>query len=458
MSNSARRRARGVAVLTVGALLGLGLTACSSGTSSSDTSGGSSAGGSEAGASALDAALEKGGDLTYWTWTPSAEDQVAAFEKAYPNVHVTVVNTGSANDNNTKLQNAIKAGSGAPDVVQIEYQSLPQFVLPGDLLDLTPYGFADLESKYTAAGWGAVTTADGIWALPQDSGPMALFYNKTVFDKYGLTVPATWDEYIADAKKLHAADPSKIFANDPGDAGFTTSMIWQAGGRPFMSDGDTVTINLQDEGTKKFADMWNQLNEAGLLGDIPGWSDQWFTALGDGTIATVVIGGWMPGVFESGVPDGKGQWRVAPMPQYAAGEDVTANNGGSSEAVVKQSKNPELAAAFLRWLNSDQASIDVFLASGGFPATTADLESPDFLGYESDYFGGQKINEVIVDSAKHVGEGWEYLPWQSYANSIFNDTVGKSYLDKSDLNEGLMSWQEQNVSYGEAQGFTVKTS
>jgi multiple sugar transport system substrate-binding protein len=455
MSLFHRTRSRGVAAIAVSALVGLSLAACSSGSSAGSSTTGSGSGG---GAAALDAALAKGGDLTYWTWTPSAKDQVAAFEKAYPNVKVNLVNTGGAADNNLKLQNAIKAGTGAPDVVQIEYQSLPQFVLPGDVLDLTQYGFGDLKSKYTASTWGAVTNGSGIWGLPQDSGPMAMFYNKTVFDKYGLTVPTTWDEYVADAATLHAADPTKYLANDPGDAGFTTSMIWQAGGRPFAASGDTVTINLQDSGSKKWADEWNKMNTAGTLGAIPGWSDQWFQALGDGTIATLVTGAWMPGVFEASVPGGSGQWRVAPIPTYDGKDLVTAENGGSSEVVVKQSKNPELAAAFLRWLNSDPASITVFLASGGFPATTADLESSDFLGKAPEYFGGQKINEVLVDASKHVATGWQYLPWQAYANGIFNDTVGKSYLNHTDLNEGLKAWQEQNVAYGKDQGFTVKTS
>lgn len=452
MSLHPRRRMRGAAVLAAGVVVGLALAACSS---SGGSSGGSaSAGGAGGGSAALDAALSKGGELTYWTWTPSAKAQVAAFEQAYPNVKVNLVDTGGANDNNTKLQNAIKAGSGAPDVVQLEYQSLLQFVLPKDLVDLTKYGFGDLKSKYSASTWGAVSGANGIWGLPQDSGPMALFYNKTVFDKYGLTVPKTWDDYIAEAKKLRAADPTKFFVNDTGDAGMTTSLIWQAGGRPFKSDGDKVTINLQDAGSKKFADMWNQLNEGGLLGNIPGWSDQWFKALGDGTIATLVTGGWMPGVFEASVPAGKGQWRVAPMPTFGS-DTATAENGGSTEVVVKQSKNPDLAAAFLRWLNSDPASVKVFLASGGFPATTADLESADFQGKTDDYFGGQQVNKVIVDSSKRVGTGWQYLPWQSYANSIFSDTAGKAFLNKSDINEGLKAWQDQNVTYGKAQGFTV---
>ena len=60
----------------------------------------------------LDAALEKGGKLTYWTWTPSGQAQADAFMTAHPNVEVEVVNAGTATDEYTALQNAVAAGSG----------------------------------------------------------------------------------------------------------------------------------------------------------------------------------------------------------------------------------------------------------------------------------------------------------------------------------------------------------
>ncbi|TYL52806.1 ABC transporter substrate-binding protein [Agromyces mariniharenae] len=420
------------------------LAACSSGGS---TSGGGSA-------DDLDAALEAGGELTYWSWTPSAEAQVAAFEEAYPNVDVELVNAGTNTEEYTKLQNAIKAGSGAPDVVQIEYYAVPQFALSDALVDLSQYGLDDLEDQYSASTWGAVNVDGKLVGLPQDSGPMALFYNKAVFDQYGIAVPTTWDEYVAAARQLHAADPTKYIASDTGDAGFTTSMIWQAGGRPFTIDGTDVTIDLADEGTQKWTGVWNQLVEEDLLSTTPGWTDEWYKGLGDGSIATLVTGAWMPGVLESSVADAAGDWRVAPIPTYD-GTPVSAENGGGGQSVTTQSKNPALAAAFLRWLNSDPASIDVFLESGGFPSTTAELEDPEFLSYESDYFGGQKINEVLTQASKDVSEGWSYLPYQVYANSIFGDTVGQSYANKADLNEGLAEWQRQLVDYGNEQGFTV---
>jgi multiple sugar transport system substrate-binding protein len=440
------RLRRGLSALAIGVTAAIALAACASG--------GSSSGGSS---DDVDKALAKGGTLTYWSWTPSAKDQVAAFEKAYPKVTVKLVNAGTGADQYTKLQNTIKAGSGAPDVAQVEYYALPQFALSDSLLDLSSYGFGSLEDKFAKSTWSSVDMDDKIYGLPQDSGPMALFYNKKVFDRYGIAVPKTWDEYVAAAEKLHAADPDAYITADSGDAGFTTSMIAQAGGTPFTTKGDKVTIDLADAGTKKWTKTWDQLVEQGLLSKTVGWSDDWYKQLGNGQIATLITGAWMPGNLEASVADASGDWRVAPMPTYDGGAAQTANNGGSAEAVMKQSKNPALAAGFLKWLNSSKASTKVFMESGGFPSTTADLNSSAFLDEKPEYFGGQQINKVLVDASKSSDNDFTYLPYQVYANSVYADTVGQSYEKGTSLESGLAAWQKALAKYGEDQGFTVSS-
>jgi multiple sugar transport system substrate-binding protein len=443
MNTKARR---GLSALAIGVTAAIALAACSSG--------GSSSGGS---ASDIDSALAKGGTLTYWSWTPSAKAQVAAFEKQYPKVDVKLVNAGTGADQYTKLQNTIKAGSGAPDVAQVEYYAIPQFSLSESLLDLSSYGFDGLKDKFAASTWSSVTNGDKVYGLPQDSGPMALFYNKKVFDANGITVPKTWDEYVTAAEKLHQSDPDAYIAADSGDAGFTTSMIAQAGGTPFTTKGDKVTVNLEDAGTKKWTSTWNELVEKKLLAKTVGWTDDWYKQLGNGQIATLITGAWMPGNLEASVADAKGDWRVAPMPTYDGSKAVTANNGGSAEVVMKQTKNPALAAGFLKWLNSSKASTKIFMESGGFPSTTADLESSAFLNEEPEYFGGQKINEVLVDASKSSDNDFTYLPYQVYANSVYADTVGQSYEKGTSLESGLEAWQSALVKYGKQQGFTVST-
>jgi len=430
----------------------LALAACGGGDDDKTTGGSGSGSGSEAD---VTAALAKGGNLTVWAWDGTIKDVVAGFEKKYPNVKVNLVNAGTGDKQYTALQNAVAAGNGGPDVAQIEYYAVLQFALAKSLANISGYGASGLKSDFTPGPWNAVTPSGGVYGLPLDSGPMALFYNKEVFDKYKIALPTTWTEYVEAARKLHKANPKVYITGDTGDAGFTTSMIWQAGGKPFTVDGTNVTINLADPGSSKFATTWQPMITEKLVASIPPWTDQWFKALGDGTIASLPTGAWMPGNLVSGAAAGSGKWRVAPMPQWDTGASASAENGGSSLGVMDKSANKALAYAFVKYASVDEGK-DIRIKGGAFPSTTADLSSPAFLSTPFPYFGGQKANEIFAKSAQDVVPGWSYLPFQVYANSIFNDTVGKAYVSSTTLADGLKTWQEQSAKYGTEQGFTVK--
>jgi multiple sugar transport system substrate-binding protein len=452
-------------VATAGLALAAGLAACSSASSTSSpaASGGTSSASSSpaagsTGASAIAAALQRPTTLTVWAWAPQTADIVKAFVKQYPKITVNLVNAGTGSAEYAKLENAIKAGSGAPDVAQIEYYALPQFALQGALADLSADGLGSAQSQFSSAVWDSVNVGGKLVGLPQDTGPMALFYNKTVFDKYGLTVPTTWAQYAADAAKLHAANPKEYIGNDTGDPGFVTSMIWAAGGDPYAVSGTkNVTINLQDAGAKKFAALWSPLITKDLLAPVTSWSTQWYTGLANGSIASLVTGGWMGVDLETGVPSGKGDWRVAPLPEWTAGTAATSENGGSADSVLASSKNQLAAAGFLQFMNTGLGE-QISANSGDFPSSNTMLSATSFLDQAPAYFGGQKINQVLSQAAAQVLPGWSYLPFQVYANSIFPNTVGQAYTGKSSLDSGLQAWQQQSASYGTQQGFSVSSS
>ena len=436
MNRTTRRTAvRGAALLGA---LALTLAACSGGGDDTDPQ----------------AAAEEGGELLVWAWDPTVEPIADAYMEANPDVTIELVNAGTGNDQYTALQNAFSAGSGIPDLAQVEYYALPQFAIGESLADLTDLGAGDLEGTYTPGPWSAVQQGDGIYGLPLDSGPMAMFYNAELFEQHGIEVPTTWEQYVTAAQALQAADPNAYITSDTGDAGLATSLMWQAGGRPFQVDGTQVTVDLADEGSQQYAELWQRLISQDLLAPISAWSDEWYQGLGNGTIATLVTGAWMPGNFVSGVPEGEGRWRVAPMPQWSEGESVSAENGGSAMSVTEASENKALAYDFLEFASSGDG-VALRLEGGGFPATVADLESDEYLAQESAYFGGQKINEVLAQAAADVADGWQYLPFQVYANSIFNDTVGQAYVSDTTVTDGLSAWQDQLVTYGNDQGFTV---
>ncbi len=215
-----------------------------------------------------------------------------------------------------------------------------------------------------------------------------------------------------------------------------------------------MKIDFTDDGSKAYAATWQKLLDEKLLSPVNPWSDAWYKGLADGSIATLTTGAWMPANFASGVASASGDWRVAPLPQWTKGGKASAENGGSSLAVPKVAKNKELAYAFAEFATTG-AGASSRVAQGAFPATRADLESKAFLDTKFPYFGGQKANQIFAESAANVGSDWQYLPYQVYANSIFNDTVGKAYVSPTKLSEGLKAWQDASVKYGKDQGFTV---
>src|SRR5207248_11485850 len=113
---------------------------------------------------------------------------------------------GSGRTEYNKLYTAIKANN-EPDLGQVEFQLLPSFETTGSLVDLAPYGANDVKDQFVPWTWSQVTLGNAVYAIPQDSGPMTLYYRQDVFEKYNLRVPTTWAQYADDAARLHAADP-----------------------------------------------------------------------------------------------------------------------------------------------------------------------------------------------------------------------------------------------------------
>ncbi|MFF1712737.1 ABC transporter substrate-binding protein [Streptomyces sp. NPDC058268] len=445
MPQNTRRLLRGIGLVCA---LALGATACGG----SDDDGASQ---KQVSAADIEAALQKGGKVKVWAWEPTLKKVVADFEKEHPAVDVELVNAGTNKDQYTALQNAMSAKKGVPDVAQVEYYALSQYALTNSITDLTPFGADKLKGSYSPGPWNAVKSGDGVYALPMDSGPMALFYNKKVFDKHKIKVPTTWDEYLQAARKLHKADPKAYITSDTGEAGLTTSLLWQAGSRPYKVDGTKVGIDFSDKGAQAYTKTWQKLIDEKLVAPINPWTDEWYKAFGDGTIATLPSGAWMPANFASGVKEASGDWRAAPLPQWTAGAKASAENGGSSLALPELGKNKELAYAFVEYANSGKG-VQTRISEGAFPATTKDLRSKAFQNTEFPYFGGQKANKVFAESAANVADDWKYLPYQMYANSIFNDTAGKAYVSGTPLTKGLKSWQDASVKYGNEQGFSVQ--
>lgn len=407
--------------------------------------------------------------ITVWSWEPTLTPVVKLFEKKYPNIKVKLVNAGTNNDEYTALNNALSAGSGAPDVAQIETHALPEYAYQGHLIDLSDMGAKDYDGFYQPGIWSSVNINGGIYALPFGSGPMAFFYNKAVFDKAGVTeVPTTWDEYYEAAKKIRAL--GGYITSDVFDAGTMDSLIWQAGGTPFAVDDETVTIDLTDDaGTKKVVDYWQRMVDEDLVNpNVQGWTDDWNRGLNDGSIASLLAGAWMPTTLVNSAPDAAGDWRVAQMPQWKEGEHANAEHGGSTLAIMNGTPDDRIKAAytFIDFASHDESAIQSRIDNGAFPDTLDSLKKPEFAsattvknsaGEDIEFFGGQEYNKELLTAAENVTEDYQFLPYEVYARTVFGDYVsGALVTSGTKISDGMAKWQTALREQGERMGFTVK--
>src|SRR6201986_5011688 len=209
--------------VTVG-LAGLATVALVAACGSSGTTGGgapaSSKGGSGGSASPSASVLAGGAScsssatkITFWAWVPGMSRAVTAFNKSHPSICVTLENPGAGLNEYTPLSNALKAGSGAPDVAEVEFDELPSFEVQKQVVNLVPYGADKYQGDFVPWAWQGVSRGSAVYAMPSDAGPAGFYYNSKLLGQYHLTPPTTWAQFATESATLHKDNPKVYMAN-----------------------------------------------------------------------------------------------------------------------------------------------------------------------------------------------------------------------------------------------------
>lgn len=438
-----------VAVLSV-----FGLAACSSGGTTDGTTGGTSDAPVD---SAACAPSEGPVTLEFTGWVPGMEEVVEIWNQANPDIQVKV--TTGPNGNGGTYQNffnQIKAGN-APDLGQIEYDALPNFRVQDGLEDLSVCADVVAASgDFVDWTWKQVTLGgEGVWGIPQDSGPLAMFYRKDLFEEAGIAVPTTWDEYQAAAEKIREQD-AYITNFSQTDINQFAGFAWQAGADWFASDADGWTVSLTDEPTTKVANYWEGLLSNDLVSTVPAWTDEWNNAYNSGQAWTWISAVWGANSISSGAPDTSGKWAVAPMPQWNAGDTVVGNWGGSSVAVLKGTDHLYEATKFALWLNNSAESLaKLNEVANLFPASKNGLDLPA-LKEGVEFYGGQAIYQDFAKAAAEVDPDFVWGPTMTQVYTDTADGFKTAVTGDSTLLDALAASQEKTVQSLKDQSIPVK--
>lgn len=428
---------------TIGAIVGVAaatatvLTGCSSSPSGSSTSGGKVT-------------------LSYVNWDGGMQAVVDEWNKANPDIQVKLTKpSGTGYTLYNKLITNNKAGTN-PDVTEVEYQALPALIANKVVIPIDKY-VGDLSGDFSKSTLAQVQFEGKTYGVPQNVCPMVFFYRKDIWDSMGLTPPKTWDEYAADAAKIHAADPSKYIGNfTAADPGWFAGLAQQAGANWWSASGDTWKVNINDTASKKVADFWGGLVDQGVVSPEPNWSAQWNTDMNNGTLVGWVGAQWAPNQLPSIAKDTAGKWEAVALPAWTAGDDTVGIWGGETEAVTANSKHPAEAAKFVKWMNSSKEGVASLITNVQvFPASLSNQSAPElktpppFMSNQPDY------NTLMASVAKGVRTFDIWGPNANVTFDSYSNAFAAALQNKSQLSAALDTMQSDTVTDMKKIGFKV---
>ncbi len=381
------------AMLLALAMAGTLLAACGSSASPASTAASASTGSTAASTPAE--AEEVTIKVSTWdaTTNPADTDAIAAFEKAYPNIHVELMDIPSA-DYVTKLNVMLNGGSDLDAFWIKEADGTKAFVDKGQLLDLTDRIAADGVDLSAYNGMDKNFNFDGKqYALPVRTDYYVMFYNKDVFDAAGVEYPSndwTWDDFEATAAKLTSGEGT----NKTYGAFLHT---WQACVENWgVQDGKHTIMDYQTgyDFFKPYYEMAVRMQNDGTLqdyGELKTGNIHYSGPFPQGTVGMLPMGTWFMATMIEKVKTGESDvnWGVATLPHPEGVEAGYTVGSTTPMAVNAASKHQDAAWEFVKFVSgaggaaayanagyipamSDEASLATLAAIDGMPEGIAE--------------------------------------------------------------------------------------
>jgi ABC-type glycerol-3-phosphate transport system substrate-binding protein len=385
---------------------------------------------------------------------------VQAYQAANPNVKMNIVTYDGSADGSTYLQTKVqlfdRTDEGWPDVVfgsptDVTWASKPTgpnevpFAAPLDQ-NLVPKATLD---NFAKGSLEPCQFNGHTYCLRNDIAQVVLWYNKTLMDQWGYTVPKTWQEYQALGEKVAKEHPGYL-VGAVGDTNSHESYFWSSQcPAQELTNPDTLRVNLQDEKCTRMAKLLDSLIAAKAV------STQGFFSQGfDGSKVLMANGPSWYGqyLFKTAFKAPAGQIAaVAPLTWAGESTAYTGNVGGGVWMVSAHSKNLKASTALAEWLTTSDANL---AGAPTYPAYSPGAKAWLANPANKDYFATD-ISGAFQTAADEVWTGWsntkfsDATPWSSVVLPAL--TAGKT------LTETLPAWQDAITNEAKSVGYTVTT-
>jgi len=321
--------------------------------------------------------------LTFWHGYTEADGKVLDkivddFNKSQSGITIKTSTKTWAVIGDTLLP-ALSAKQG-PDIVALPAENMPVYAAKGAFAKLDDFYASDTtkSASLRPAAVDMVKVNDSYHGIPLGFVPLSVVYNKTLFEKAGITsFPTTWDEWVADAKKLtvdknNDGTPEQYGLALPDHStvgnGVWPSLFYGNGGA--IADGSKSVLDSAENA--ETLTYWanavknDKISPTGLDGVA---ADKLFSS---GKAAMEVGGPWMATVAE-GANISYGMAAVPAGPKASAVSAI-----GISASVTSQGDPAKQAAAekFFDYFFTKEVATEWSLGSG-WPPLRTDIPSSD---------------------------------------------------------------------------------
>ena len=451
--SSSRRRVTRLTTVVAAAAAGLlALSGCAPGSS----------GGGEGKYGFTEAEQVPDSEITVWV-DASREPAVTAFQKAYPDIKVKLETydggAGGSGSFQSKITLMDQAGEGWPDVVfstqnndaawasqktngkQAFAAVLDQGLVPQEVL-----------SNFTKGALDPCTLNGHVYCLRNDLAQNVLWFNKSLMDKFGYTVPTTWEDYQTLSAKVAAEHPGYI-TGAVGDAWTPEVFMWasQCGANQVTGPRD-VTVDTTSANCQRAA----KLIDAGVanktLTTLSVFTPDFAKTYADKVLMLPGPAWYAGAVFNnpSALNLPAGQLGVATPPAWGSGPATTGDVGGGTWFISSHSKNLAAAEKFAEFVTTaDDYQVNV---APGYPAYAPAAAKWIAKQQASNYYATSL--QPIIQAGGLIWSGWGSPEFSQEA--IWAKTMTPLINSAQSVAANLQKWQDAIKNQAQVTGYSVK--
>ena len=355
-----------------------------------------------------------------------------------------------------KLMMSLQAGSGAPDICDIEIGQFPNYTGADSPLYSLNDALAPYEDTMVQSRLDVYSKEDGTRiGVPTHVGATVMYWNAEIFEEYGLDYKSvkTWDDYTALGEQLKEASNGEGYLTAVDTAGVDWMWIAMAEYGEDWTGGPGGEVNVQLESVKKMLTMQQQwLNDGIAMIATDGHTDTdgCRVPIAEGKIASFPKAMWYMSRF-TGYENMKvleGKYDITTLPVFEEGQKNSVGIGGTGTVVTNECENPELAAEWLAWAKCSPEGSAHIWNDLGFDVCNTALWSDEAFAYDDsniyNTFFRVKPYEVLNELAENDAIGTVYTTTASPTiNDYFCTTVLNNVLeDGMDVEEALQDAQD----------------